>query len=122
MNAPLRSDAVTGSLASPCVTFRVRQRTEQTFDVLREMSGPDVEPVEEMFVSDPIRGEDEANAFAYRAAESFSERYPAFTVNVTPFPRLGRRPEQAYSDFPPERDPPPRLTRDDCLPKVCSPW
>lgn len=98
MNAPLRSGAVISSLASPCVTFRVRQRTEQTFDVLREMSGPDVEPVEEIFVSDPIRGEDEANAFAYRAAESFSERYPAFTVNVTPFPRLGRRPAQAYAE------------------------
>lgn len=55
MNAPLRKDAVTGSLAQPRVTFRVRQRTEQMFDVLREMSGPDVQSVEEEFTSDPIR-------------------------------------------------------------------
>jgi hypothetical protein len=122
MNAPLRKDAVTGSLAQPRVTFRVRQRTEQMFDVLREMSGPDVQAVEEEFTSDPIRGEEAANDYAFHAAESFSERYPAFTVEVTPFPTLGRRPGQAYAEHPPERDPPPRLTRDDCLPKVCSPW
>ncbi len=115
MNAPLRSDAVTGTLAQPRVTFRVRQRTEQTFDVLREMAGPDVEPVEETFASEPIRGEEQANAFAYHAAESFLQRYPAFTAEVHPFPVVGRRPGQAYAAHPIEHDAPPRLTRDDCL-------
>lgn len=115
MTAPLRSDAVTGTLEAPRVTFRVRQRTEQTFEVLREMVGPDVEPVEEVFASDPIRGEEAANAFAYHAAESFLQRYPAFTVEVHPFPTVGRRPGQAYAFHPIEHDAPPRLTRDDCL-------
>lgn len=122
MNAPLRKDAVAGSLAQPLVTFRVRQRTEQTFDVLREMAGVDVVPVEEEALFGPFQGEQAANDFAYGAAERFHQHYPSFQVDVQPFPKLGRRPGQAYAEFPPERDPPPRLNKDDCLPKVCSPW
>lgn len=122
MNAPLRKDAVTGSLSAPCVTFRVRQRTALSFDVHREMVGLDVVPVEEEALFGPFQGEEAANTFAYDAAERFHQHYPAFRVDVQPFPKLGRRPGQAYAEHPPERDPPPHLTRDDCLPKVCSPW
>jgi hypothetical protein len=86
------------------------------------MAGVDVVPVEEEALFGPFQGEQAANDFAYGAAERFHQHYPAFQVDVQPFPKLGRRPGQAYSEFPPERDPPPRLTRDDCLPKVCSPW
>ncbi len=122
MNAYLRSDAVTGTLAPARVVFRVRQRTEQTFDVVRKMYGPDVLPVEEEFISELIRGEAAANDYAYHAAESFLQQYPNFTAEVLPWPRLGRRPEQAYA----ERADETRLGVRDCLeprlPAVGSFW
>lgn len=122
MNAPLRSDAVTGSLAQPCVTFRVRQRTALSFDVLREMTGIGVVPVEEEATFGPFEGEEAANSFAYGAAERFHQHYPSFQIDVRPFPKLGRRPGQAYAEHPPEREAPPCLTRDDCLPRTGSFW
>lgn len=122
MNAPPRKDAVTGSLAQPRVTFRVRQRTEQMFDVLREMSGPDVQEVEEEFTSDPIRGEEAANGYAFHAAESFSQRYPAFEVRVQPVPTVGRRLGQAYAPSADECRQGPRDCLEPRLPAVGSFW
>lgn len=68
----------------PLVTFTVRQREDETFVVCRELSGPDVQEVEETFTSDPIRCPRQANDFAYRAAESFTQRYPVFFAKVRP--------------------------------------
>lgn len=122
MNAPLRKDAVTGSLAQPRVTFRVRQRTALSFDVHREMAGFDVVPVEEEALFGPFQGEEAANTFAYDAAERFHQHYPSFQVDVQPFPKLGRRPGQAYAERADECRQGPRDCLEPCLPAVGSFW
>lgn len=122
MNAPLRKDAVTGTLAQPRVTFRVRQCTALTFAVLREMAGVDVVPVEEEALFGPFQGEQAANDFAYGAAERFHQHYPSFQVDVQPFPKLGRRPGQAYAPSADECRQGPRDCLEPRLPAVGSFW
>lgn len=92
MNAPLRSDAVSLPLAPVLATFRVRQRTAGTWDVVREISGPDVLSVEEspLRIGDLHRDPVEANAAAAAAAEAWKQSGRA--ASVKRFPIVGERP------------------------------
>lgn len=94
-------------LAPIVATFRVRLRTAATWDVVREISGPDVLSVEEapMRIGDLHRDPAAANAAAVAAAEAWNRTgrgkavVRLFEVVIT-----GRRPGQSYDLFP-SRDP-----------------
>lgn len=92
MNAPLRSLAGRLALAPVVATFRVRQRTAGTWDVVREISGPDVLSVEEspLRIGGLHRDPVEANAAAAAAAESWKRTGREALVQL--FPIAGERP------------------------------
>lgn len=94
MNAPLRSDAVSLPLAPVVATFRVRQRTAGTWDVVREISGPDVLSVEEspLRIGDLHRDPAEANAAAAAAAEAWKLTGREALVRPISTATTGRRP------------------------------
>jgi hypothetical protein len=111
----------------PTVRFIVRQRTALSFNVVREMTGLDVVPVEEEATFGPFEGEDAANEFADNAAARFGQHYPTFKIEVVRYPKLGRRPGQAYAEHPGRAaNDEQRLTPADCLeprlPAVGSFW
>ena len=93
MNAPLRSDAVSLPLAPVVATFRVRQRTAGTWDVVREISGPDVLSVEEspLRIGDLHRDPVDANAAAVAAAAAWTGAGRG-EADVRRFPIAGERP------------------------------
>ncbi|WP_232629122.1 hypothetical protein [Methylobacterium sp. Leaf118] len=64
-------------------TFTVRS-TGSAFTVVREMSGHDVQRVEEVSDYGPFPTASAANAFAYRAAESFLQQHPTFVAEARP--------------------------------------
>lgn len=84
-------------------TFRVRLRTAATWDVVREISGPDVLSVEESLlrIGDLHRDPAAANASAVAAADAWDRTGQSkavvrlFEVVIT-----GRRPGQSYDLFP----------------------
>lgn len=93
MSAPLRSLAVRLALAPAAATFRVRQRTAVTWDVVREISGPGVLSVEESPLRigdlhcDPVA----ANTAAASAADAWTHAGRGEAV-VQCFPIAGERP------------------------------
>jgi hypothetical protein len=93
VNAPLRPDAVSLQLAPVVATFRVRQRTAGTWDVVREISGPDVLSVEEspLRIGDLHRDPAEANAAAATAAEAWKLTGREALVRPTSTATTGRR-------------------------------
>lgn len=107
MNAPLRSDAVSLPLTAAVATFRVRQRTAGTWDVVREISGPDVLSVEEspLRIGDLHRDPADANAAAAAAAEAWKLTGREALVRPISTATTGRRPGQAYGLFPLRREP-----------------
>lgn len=107
MNAPLRSSVVSRPLAPVVATFRVRQRTAGTWDVVREISGPDVLSVEEspLRIGDLHRDPADANAAAVAAAESWRLTGREALVRPISTAITGRRPGQTYGLFPLRREP-----------------
>lgn len=92
MNAPLRPMAGRLALAPAVATFRVRQRTAVTWDVVREIAGPDVLSVEESphRIGDLHRDPAQANAAAAEAAEAWKRT--GREALVQRFPIAGERP------------------------------
>jgi len=64
-------------------TYTVRPQGK-AFVVVRELSGHDILPDEDWFISDPLPSAMQANDFAYRAAESFRDQHPAFLIEARP--------------------------------------
>lgn len=93
MSAPLRSLAGRLALAPAVATFRVRQRTAVTWDVVREISGPDVLGVEEspLRIGDLHRDPVAANTAATAAADAWKSAGRGEPV-LHHFPIAGERP------------------------------